>query len=381
MSVNVEIVEAVRRYARTEVAPVATRLEREGAHPWVFGPALAEMGLFGAGIDEKYGGLSLNESTRVRIVEELAYAWASLAGTVTTIWVAGGLIQTFGTEEQKEHWLPKLAAGEVIASISLSEPQAGSDTSALLCRAELDGDDYVIDGAKTWVTNGSRANLIVLAARTGDRLSAFLVERDPAAPGPTLSVSQPFDKLGHRASDTVEMTYSGHRIPAAGLLGGPDMLGRGQHAFLNRIDVGRMHVGAIALGLARAALDQSISYAAQREAFGKPIDQHQAIAFKLADMAVRVRSAELMLDHAAARYDAGEDIQLACSMAKLVCSEAGLFVTEEALRIHGGIGYVSDLPIERYFRDVRLEAIGEGTNEIQHVVISRWLKKHAGLPR
>ncbi len=379
--VDAEIVAAVREFVAKEVTPVATRLEEEGTHPWVFGPPLAGMGLFGAGLDERYGGLGLNEATRVRIVEELAYGWASLTGIVTTIWVAAGLIASFGTEAQKEAWLPRLARGEVIASISLSEPGAGSDTSALRCRAEREGDEWVLNGSKTWVTNGSRAELIVLAARTGERISAFLVEPDSATLGTTMNISTPFHKLGNRATDTVEITYSGHRIPAANLLGGDAMLGLGQNAFLDRLDLGRLHIAAFALGLARAALDRTLAYAGQREAFGKTIDQHQAIAFKLADMAVSVRTAALMLDDAAQHYDAGEDIRLRCSMAKLVCSEAGLDVTREALRIHGGIGYVADLPIERYFRDAPLLAIGEGTNEIQHIVISRWLKANGGLPR
>ncbi len=379
--VDTEIVAAVREFVGKQVVPVATRLEADETHPWVFGPQLAEMGMFGAGLAERYGGLELNEATRVRIVEELAYGWASLAVTVTQEWVAAALIQSFGTEQQKQEWLPRLARGDVIASISLSEPGGGSDTSALRCRAERDDDEWVINGSKTWVTNGSRAQLIVLAARTDERISAFLVEPDPVTLGTTMAISQPFSKLGHRASDTVEISYSDHRIPVQNLLGGEMMLGQGQRAFLDRLDVGRMHIGAVALGLARAALDQTLAYAAQREAFGKPIDQHQAIAFKLADMAVSVRTASLMLDDAAARYDAGEDIRLQCSMAKLVCSETGLFVTREALRIHAGIGYVAELPVERYFRDAPLLAIGEGTNEIQHIVISRWLKAHGGLPR
>jgi alkylation response protein AidB-like acyl-CoA dehydrogenase len=231
------------------------------------------------------------------------------------------------------------------------------------------------------VTNGSTAGLVVLAARTGDRISAFIVEPDQASVGTTILISKPFHKLGHRASDNVEITYAGHHIPADNLLGGEAMLGRGQHAFLSRIDVARLHIGALALGIARAALDKTLDYAARRETFGQPIDQHQAIAFKLADMAVSVKSAALMLDDAAARYDAGEDIRLQAAMAKLVCSEAGLSVTQEALRVHGGIGYMAELPIERYFRDAPLLAIGEGTNEIQHIVISRWLKSHGGLPR
>ena len=378
---DADIVSAVREFVAKEVTPVATRLEEEGTHPWAFAPPLAQMGLFGAGLDERYGGLGLNEATRVRIVEELAYGWASLAVTVTQEWVAAGLIASFGTELQKQAWLPRLARGEVIASISLSEPGGGSDTSALRCRAEREGDEWVLSGSKTWVTNGSRAQLIVLAARTGERISAFLVEPDQVTLGSTMTISAPFRKLGHRSSDTVETTYSGHRIPAANLLGGDAMLGRGQQAFLDRLAIGRMHIGAVALGLARAALDRTLAYAGQREAFGVPIDQHQAIAFKLADMAVRVRTAALMLDDAAQHYDAGDGIRLSSSMAKLVCSEAGLDVTREALRIHGGIGYAADLPIERYFRDAPLMAIGEGTNEIQHIVISRWLKANGGLPR
>ena len=356
-------------------------LEEDATHPWIFAPQLSEMGLFGAGIESEFGGLSLSEATRVRIVEELAYGWASLAVTVTQEWVAAGLIQSFGTQAQKEKWLPGLARGEVIASISLSEPAGGSDTSALRCRVGRDRDEWVLNGTKTWVTNGSRAQLIVLAARTDERISAFLVEPNAATLGSSMHISPPFHKLGHRSSDTVEVSYSDHRIPMENLLGGEEMLGRGQHAFLDRMDVGRMHIGAVALGIARAALDQTLVYAGERETFGQPIDQHQAIAFKLADMAVSVRTAALMLDDAAAHYDAGDDIRLRCSMAKLVCSEAGLFVTREALRIHGGIGYVSELPIERYFRDAPLLAIGEGTNEIQHIVISRWLKANGGLPR
>jgi alkylation response protein AidB-like acyl-CoA dehydrogenase len=293
--------------------------------------------------------------------------------------MCANLLKASGTDEQKKRWLPRLAAGEIRGALSLSEPDAGSETSAITCKAVRDGDEYVINGTKTWVTNGQRAGLVALAARTDEGITCFILEKEPgAASFGGISVSRNIGKLGYKGIETVEMAYDGHRIPADSVLGGEAGLGRGQHFILSALEVGRINIAARAVGVGRAAFEAAIRYAQQRHTFGKPIAQHQAIQSKLADMGTKLEAARLLTHNAAERKDRGERCDVEAGMAKLFASESAFEIATEAMRIHGGVGYTTELPIERYFRDAPLMIIGEGTNEIQRLVIARGLlQRHA----
>jgi alkylation response protein AidB-like acyl-CoA dehydrogenase len=288
--------------------------------------------------------------------------------------MAANLLKLQGTEEQRRRWLPRLATGEIRGCLSLSEPDAGSDTSAITCKAVRDGDEYVISGTKTWVTNGQRAGLIALAARTDEGITCFMVEKEPDVERfGGITVSRNIGKLGYKGIETVEMAYDGHRVGADCVLGGEAGLGQGQHFILSALEVGRINIAARAVGVARAAFDAAIRYAQQRRTMGKPIAQHQAIASKLADMGTSLTAARLLTTHAAERKDRGERCDVEAGMAKLFASEAAFEIATESMRIHGGVGYTTELPIERYYRDAPLMIIGEGTNEIQRIVIARGL--------
>ncbi len=263
--------------------------------------------------------------------------------------------------------------GEIRGAFSLSEPDAGSDTKALRCKATPDGDEYIIDGTKMWVTNGQRAGIVALAARTPEGITCFIVEKEPGERFEGISVSKTIGKLGYKGVETVEMVYDGHRVPAANMLGGQEWLGRGLQLILSSLELGRVNVASRAVGVARAAFEAAISYAQQRETFGVPIANHQAIQFKLADMATRLEASRLLVHNAARRIDNGERADVEAGMAKLFASETALEVATEAMRIHGGYGYTTELPVERYYRDAPLMIIGEGTNEIQRMVIARGL--------
>jgi butyryl-CoA dehydrogenase len=276
-----------------------------------------------------------------------------------------------------------MSTGERRAAFSLSEPDAGSDTQAIRCKAELDGDEYVINGTKMWVTNGERAQLVALAARTPEGITCFIVEKEPGSAYGGIATSRRIDKLGYKGLETVEMTYVDHRVPVSSVLGGSDGLGRGLHYILGSLELGRINIAARAVGVARAAYDAAMRYAHQRETFGKPIHGHQAIQFKLADMATKLEASKLLVRSAAEKFEAGERADVEAGMAKLFCSETALELATEAMRIHGGYGYTKEFPVERYFRDAPLMIIGEGTNEIQRIVIARgllarWAEEHGG---
>ncbi len=372
--VAADIVEAVRSWVEKEVTPGASRLEHADEYPERWVAQMREFGLFGARVPVEYGGYGLDVPTYARLVEEISYGWMSLAGVLNTHTIVTNLIGRHGTDAQKEHWLPKLAAGDIRAAFSLSEPDAGSDTKALRCRATPDGDEYIIDGTKMWVTNGERAGLVALAARTPEGVTCFLVEKEPGPASGGITVSRQIEKLGYKGIETVEMSYSAHRVPADAVLGGASGLGEGLHYILGSLELGRINVAARALGVGRAALDAALSYAEQRETFGVPIIKHQAISFKLADMATKVEAARLLVRSAAEKFERGERADIEAGMAKLYASEMALEVATEAMRIHGGYGYTTDFPVERYFRDAPLMIIGEGTNEIQRIVITRGLQ-------
>jgi alkylation response protein AidB-like acyl-CoA dehydrogenase len=403
-----EMVETVRRFVARDVAPVALELEHADAYPESIVEQMKELGLFGITIPQEYGGLGLDLLTYVGVVEELAYGWMSLSGIVNTHTIAAHLVVGYGTEEQKRRWLPRLATGELRGCLSLSESDAGSDTRNISCRAVRDGDEYVVTGTKMWVTNGERAGIVALAARTtgdeaelestrrgGDEakptggeaepeptrrggISCLIVEKEPGPRFGGITVSRNIGKLGYKGIETVEMTYDGHRVPADALLGDP---GRGLGYILGALEVGRINIAARAVGVARAAFDAALAYAQERRTMGKPIGEHQAIQMKLADMATKLEAARLLTRSAAERKQAGERADVEAGMAKLFASEAAFEIATEALRIHGGVGYTTELPVERYYRDAPLMIIGEGTNEIQRLVIARGLLARAASQR
>ena len=369
-----EIVETVRRFVAREVIPVASDLEHEDRFPTEIVEQMRELGLFGVTIPEAYGGLGLDLLTYIGVIEELAYGWMSLTGVVNTHTMAATLILAHGNEDQKQRWLPTMATGERRGALSLSEPDAGSDTRNISCRAQRDGDEYVLNGTKAWVTNGERAAVVALAARTDEGISAFIVEKAPGSQFEGISVSRHVGKLGYRGVETVEMAYVDHRIPAANLIG---EAGRGLPQILGVLELGRINIASRAVGVARAAFDAAFTYAQQRVTFGKPIAEHQAIQMKLAEMATSLEAARLLTKNAAERKMAGERCDVEAGMAKLFASETALSLATEAMRIHGGVGYTTDLPVERYYRDAPLMVIGEGTNEIQKLVIARGLLARA----
>jgi alkylation response protein AidB-like acyl-CoA dehydrogenase len=373
-AVRAEIIDTVRKFVQREVIPVASDLEHADTYPEDIVAKMRELGLFGITIPEAHGGLGLDLLTYVGVIEELSYGWMSLTGIVNTHTMAATLIMTHGSEEQQQRWLPSMAAGERRGCLSLSEPDAGSDTRNLSCRAQRDGDEYVINGSKAWVTNGERAAIVALAARTEEGISAFIVEKEPGPRFEGISVSKNVSKLGYRGVETVEMSYSDHRVPVANLVG---EAGRGLPQILGVLEIGRINIAARAVGVARAAFDAALAYAQQRETFGKPIGEHQAIQLKLADMATRLEAARLLTKNAAERKAQGLRCDVEAGMAKLFASETALELSMESMRIHGGVGYTTEFPVERLYRDAPLMVIGEGTNEIQRLVIARGLLARA----
>ncbi|HWS45511.1 MAG TPA: acyl-CoA dehydrogenase family protein [Acidimicrobiia bacterium] len=372
-----ELVDSVRRFVAREVAPVATGLEHADTYPEAIVEQMKGLGLFGITIPEEHGGLGLDLLTYIGVVEELAYGWMSLSGVVNTHTIAAHLVVHHGTAQQKRQWLPRLATGELRGCLSLSESDAGSDTRNIACRATRDGDEYSITGTKMWVTNGERAGLVALAARTDEGISCLIVEKEPGPRYGGITVSRNIGKLGYKGIETVEMVYDDHRVPATALLGDP---GRGLSYILGALEVGRINIAARAVGVARAAFDAALAYAQERRTMGKAIAEHQAIQMKLADMATKLEAARLLTRSAAERKQSGERADVEAGMAKLFASETAFEIATEALRVHGGVGYTTELPVERYYRDAPLMIIGEGTNEIQRLVIARGLLARAQAP-
>jgi butyryl-CoA dehydrogenase len=373
-----ELIETVRRFIAREVVPVASEMEHADEFPEAIVQQMRELGLFGITIPEAHGGLGLDLLTYIGVVEELAYGWMSLSGIVNTHTIAAHLIVHHGSDAQQARWLPRMASGELRGCLSLSESDAGSDTRSLACRAARDGEEYVIDGTKMWVTNGERAAIVALAARTEAGICCFIVEKEPGPTSGGITVSKNIGKLGYKGLETVEMVYDGHRVPVDALLGEE---GRGLAYILGALEVGRINIAARAVGVARAAFDASIAYAQERRTMGKAIAEHQAIQLKLADMATKVEAARLLTRNAAERKQAGERADVEAGMAKLFASETAFEVATDAMRIHGGVGYTTETPVERYYRDAPLMLIGEGTNEIQRLVIARGLLARADAAR
>jgi butyryl-CoA dehydrogenase len=368
-----QIVATVARWVDNEVVPNASTFELADEFPDAMVEQMKAFGLFGCVIPEQYGGLGLDHITYARLIEEISRGFMSLGGVLNSHLIVCTMILRFGTEAQRERWLPDLCSGETRAAFSLSEHDAGSDAKAMTCRAVPDGKDYVINGTKMWVTNGERARIVALMAKTpDDRVTCFIIEKDPGTDFENITF-QKVEKLGYRGLETMEMTYVDQRIPAENMLGDLAGIGRGLNASLSALELGRINIAARAVGVARASFEAAMAYAQQRETFGKKIYDHQVIAFKLADMATKLEAARLMCHSAARKLDEGVRADLEAGMAKLFCSETAAELAFEAMRIHGGNGYTSEYPVERYYRDAPLMIIGEGTSEIQKMVIARQL--------
>ena len=374
-----QMIETLASFVDNDVLPNVRDFELEDKYPDAMVDQMQAFGLFGATIPAEYGGLGLDYSTYARVIEELSRGWMSLAGVINSHLICAQLIYRFGTEDQRTRLLPEMAAGTRRGCFSLSEPDSGSDAAALRCKARKDGHEWVINGTKMWVTNGERASVIALLARTTeDDISCFIVEKTPGPDGDGgLSISKHIDKLGYRGLETVEMSYVDHHIPEAALLGGEEGLGQGFRWALAALELGRINVAARGVGVAQAAFDAALAYAQEREAFGRPIAQHQAIGFKLAEMATKLHAARLMVTDAARRADNGERADMEAGMAKLFASETAAELALDAMRIHGGNGFTTEYGVERLYRDAPLMIIGEGTSEIQKLVISRTLLARA----
>ncbi len=364
----------VREFVRRDVDPVVNYFENEDIYPQELVDKMAEMGLFGIMIPEEYGGLGLDYTTFALIFEELSKGWMSLTGPLGTHHILAYVISTYGTEEMKQRFLPKMAEGVIRGGLALTEPGGGSDMQNLQTSAVKDGEEYVINGNKMFISNGASGNAFAVLARTDKTanpphrgISCFVVEKPAAG----FTVAQKLDKLGYRGIDTTELVFDNVRIPTENLIG--DVEGRGFGQVMSGLEGGRINVAARAVGVATAAFDAAIKYAQQRESFGQPIAQHQAIQLKLAEMATNIEAARLLTYEAARKKDSGERVDLEAGMAKLFASEMCGEVTMEAMRIHGGYGYIKDYPLERYYRDAPLMIIGEGTNEIQKLIIARRL--------
>jgi len=384
-----EILRTIREFVDRDVAPNVSRYEHADEFPYPLVETMREIGLFGTTIPEEYGGLGLDLTTYALIVKELSRGWISLSGVINTHFIASFMLTSFGTDEQKEELLPRMARGELRSAFSMTEPHAGSDVQAIRTRAVRDGEDYVINGQKMWVTNGLRAGLLMLLAVTDPSaqprhrgMTAFVVTKEPeVAQMPGLTIPPPLKKLGYKGVESTELVFDGFRVPASSVLGGESSVGQGFRQFMAGIELGRVNIAARALGIAQSAFENSIRYAQEREAFGKPIANHQLIQAKLAQMATKIRAAELLMVDAAEMKDSGERADLEAGMAKLFATEIAEEVALDAMRIHGGYGYSQEYPIERLYRDAPLLLIGEGSNEIQQLIIARrLLERHRAGP-
>jgi alkylation response protein AidB-like acyl-CoA dehydrogenase len=380
------ITEMVRQFADEQILPNAEHYDHEDSFPEPIVEQMKELGLFGTTIPEEYGGMGLDLTTYAMIVEELSRGWISISGIINTHFIGSYLLMKFGSEEQKQKYLPQMATGDLRAAFSLSEPELGSDVQAIKTAARKDGDHYVIDGQKMWVTNGLRAGLVFTLVKTDPEadprhrgMTCFIAEKEPGVGENTgeyagFNVPPQLKKMGYKGVESTELVFDGYRCPAENILGGEEAgLNKGFSQMMDALEVGRVNVAARGVGIAQRALELGLRYSQERKTFGRPIAQHQAIQFKLADMATQVDAARLLTIRAARLKDAGERSDLEAGMAKLFASEAGRFCVEESFRIHGGYGYSKEYEIERLYRDAPLLLIGEGTSEIQKMVIGKKL--------
>ena len=368
-----DIVSVVHDWVEQSVRPVARDLEHANAYPGELIDAMKRLGVFGLAVPQAYGGSGVSTPCFALVTEELARGWMSLAGAMGGHSVVARLIAIFGTDAQKDRWLPRLATGEARAAMALTEPSGGSDLQAIGTRAAANGAGYRLDGVKTWITNARMADVIAVLCKTdpdavpaSHGISILLAEK-----GPGFTVSRDLPKLGYKGLESCEIVFDGYECPAGALLGARE--GQGFRQMMGGLELGRIQVAARAVGVARAAFEDSMRYAQQRETFGQPIWRHQAVGHRLADMATRVDAARLLTLRAAAALDAGRRSDLEAGMAKLFASEACLQVTADAIKVHGGYGFSAEFDVERYYRDAPLMVVGEGTNDIQRNVIIRQL--------
>ncbi len=380
-----EILRTVRDFVDKEILPVAGELERRDEYPAQIVEGLKELGVFGLMIPEEYGGLGESLLTYALCVEEIARGWMSVSGIINTHFIVAYMIKQHGTQEQRDHFLPKMAAGDIRGAFSMSEPGLGSDVSAIRTKAVRDGDAYVINGQKMWLTNGGTSNLVAVLCRTDEgqpegaaphrSMTTFLIEKEPGfgpnATVPGLTVPGKIEKMGYKGVDTTELVLQDVRVPADRVLG--EASGRGFYQMMDGVEVGRVNVAARGCGVARRAFELGVDYAQQRHTFGKAIAEHQAIQFKLAEMATKVEAAHQMMINAARKKDSGQRNDLEAGMAKYLASEFCKEVVEDSFRIHGGYGFSKEYEIERLYREAPMLLIGEGTAEIQKMIIGRRL--------
>ena len=381
-----EILKAVRQFTEEQIIPVATELEHADEYPQDIVDGLKELGVFGLMIPEEYDGLGESLLTYALCVEEIARGWMSVSGVINTHFIVAYMLMRHGTEEQKKRYLPRMATGEVRGAFSMSEPGLGSDVSATKTKATQDGDDWVIDGQKMWLTNGGSSTLVATLVKTDEgadsvyrNMTTFLVEKEAGfgevAPG--LTIPGKIDKMGYKGVDTTEAVFEGHRVSGDQILGGER--GKGFYQMMDGVEVGRVNVAARACGIANRAFELAIAYAQPRETFGKQIADHQAILFRLAEMATKVETAHAMMVKAARIKDRGERNDVEAGMAKMLAAEYCNEVVQDSFRIHGGYGYSKEYEIERLMREVKFMLIGEGTSDIQKMIIGRALLKDYAL--
>jgi alkylation response protein AidB-like acyl-CoA dehydrogenase len=373
------LVATVREFVDKEVRPTVREVEHANEYPEAWIEQMKRIGIYGLAVPEEYGGTPVSMPCYVLVTQELARGWMSLAGAMGGHTVVAKLLTLFGTDEQKQRYLPPMATGELRATMALTEPGGGSDLQNMTTTALSDGEDLVVNGSKTWISNARRSGLIALLCKTDPGaqprhtgISVLLVEH-----GPGLTVSRDLPKLGYKGVETCELSFDGYRVPHSAILGGD--AGQGFSQMMKGLETGRIQVASRALGVATAALDDALAYAQQRESFGQPIWKHQSVGNYLADMATKLTAARQLTRYAAERYDSGERCDMEAGMAKLFASEVAMEIALNAVRIHGGYGYSTEYDVERYFRDAPLMIVGEGTNEIQRNVIAAQLVSRGGL--
>jgi len=367
------VLESVDRFLERHVRPHVMRLEHDDVYPDEIVERMKELGLFGAVIPSEYGGLGLRASTYAKIIERISTVWMSLSGIINSHLIMAHIVAKKGTDEQRAEFLPRFATGELRGGLALTEPDCGTDLQAIRTAAVRDGDHYVVNGTKTWISNGIKGSCFALLVKTDPSaqprhkgMSMLL-----AVKGEGFTVSRKLEKLGYKGIDSAELVFNDYRIPANRLIGGAE--GQGMACAIAGLELGRVNVAARGVGVAQAALDEAVRYSQQRHTFGKPIHEHQAIAMKLADMATRTEASRLLVRQAAEALDRGERCDYEAGMAKLFATETAVENALEAMRIHGGYGYSKEFPVERLYRDAPLLVIGEGTNEIQRLVIAKRL--------
>ena len=384
------LVDTVRAFVDRDVKPTVRDVEHANAYPEAWIEQMKQLGIYGLAVPEEYGGTPVSTRCYALVTQELARGWMSLAGAMGGHTVVAKLLDLFGTDAQKQRYLPPMATGELRATMALTEPGGGSDLQSMTTVARPDGDELVISGAKTWISNARRSGLIALLCKTDPAatprhrgISIVLAEHGEAAPGldlrssDGLTVSRDLPKLGYKGVESCELSFDDYRVPASAILGG--VAGQGFPQMMKGLETGRIQVAARALGVATAALEDALAYAQDRESFGRPIWQHQAIGHYLADMATKLTAARQLTFHAADRYDSGDRADMEAGMAKLFASETAMEIALSAVRIHGGYGYSTEYDVERYFRDAPLMIVGEGTNEIQRNVIAAQLVARGGI--